>query len=172
MIHGGNIQDLLEQTLKPISTSIISSNNNSTDDDNSLISIQSAILLSINNGSILSFATNLNLNLNLIDSNINNNETSLKMMTLLCKDKWQENENDEPESHYIYEYNNNLVETKLYNYEIENLHTCIARIPNSDLLFLLTADNQFPYGLLSLKMKFLLNNSTSLINYKLTNKLT
>ncbi|KAG0668552.1 hypothetical protein C6P45_004584 [Maudiozyma exigua] len=168
MIHGGNIQDLLEQTLRPISTSIISSNTNSTDNDDSLISIQSAILLSINNGSILSFATNLNL----IDSNINNNETSLKMMTLLCKDKWQENENDEPESHYTYKYNNNLVETKLYNYEIENLHTCIARIPKSDLLFLLTADNQFPYGLLSLKMKFLLNNSTSLINYKLTNKLT
>ncbi|SMN21835.1 similar to Saccharomyces cerevisiae YBR077C SLM4 Component of the EGO complex [Maudiozyma saulgeensis] len=150
MIHGGYIEDLLHQTLKPITI------------DSQQLQIQSAVLLSIKNGSVLSYSTNLDL----VDiTNSNNNETSLKMMTLLCKDKWDENENDDPEPHYIFKFNS--FETKIYNYEIENLHACITQIPNSDLLLLLTADPIFPYGLLTLKMKYLLKSCNSLINYKL-----
>ncbi|CAB4256843.1 similar to Saccharomyces cerevisiae YBR077C SLM4 Component of the EGO complex [Maudiozyma barnettii] len=150
MIHEAYIEDLLHQTLKPFAT------------DSQQLQIQSAILLSTKNGSVLSYSTNLNL---LDDSNTTNNETSLKLMTLLCKDKWDENENDEPEPHYIFKWDS--YETRIYNYEIENLHAAITKIPNSDLLLLLIADPSFPYGLLTLKMKYLLKSCNSLINYKL-----
>lgn len=155
MIDATNVYNVLEQTLGPVSLG----------DDNTKVSLQSSVLLSALNGSILSYATNLSSSNDDDINSINN----LKMMTLLCKDKWTENENDSPEPHYTFKMvnnNENLV-TNLYNYEIENLHTCIAQIPNSDLLLLFIANSNFPYGLLSLKMKFTLNSCKNLISYKL-----
>ena len=71
---------------------------------------------------------------------------------------------------FCYHYNVNddpSHPTRIYTYEIEDLHTCIAQIPQSDLLLLLIADSKFPYGLLVMKMRATLRAFKEMFSYKL-----
>ena len=96
---------------------------------------------------------------------------NLKMMSLLIRDKWSEDQaqtDDRPASNrYKYELDNTGLNTNIYTYEIEDLHACVAQIPQSDLLLLFIAGASYPYGLLVLKMKKSLLAFQDMYGYKL-----
>ncbi|CCC71812.1 hypothetical protein NCAS_0I01440 [Naumovozyma castellii] len=84
MIHSANVKAVLEITLKPIDIKTLPYKSPS---------LQSSLLLSNINGSILSYATSSDAN----QSNLTTQATSLsnlKMMSLLIKDKWFEDERE------------------------------------------------------------------------------
>ncbi|EDO17029.1 hypothetical protein Kpol_1065p46 [Vanderwaltozyma polyspora DSM 70294] len=166
MLNSDNIRKVLSHTLEPVSIPSISYNS---------LYLQSSVLLSSSNGGVLSFAT-------LLDSTNGNGDphalNNLKMMGLLIRDKWSEDETAPEEQNtnscYIYtipkESDQDVDEsqsTRIYTYEIEELHACVAQIPKSDLLLLFIADKQYPYGLLVMKMKNILLSLKSLYGYTL-----
>lgn len=172
IIQSGNVKELLETLLKPVSLDYISFKSNA---------LQSSALLAKSNGSVLSFSNSGPTD----EIHVVNN---LKMMSLLIRDKWSEDETDKQEqlntpngsAHpassntndncYKYDLSSKTGETlttNIYTYEIEDLHACVCQIPQSDLLLLFIADNSFPYGLLALKMQKALEAFSDLYGYKL-----
>lgn len=158
MLNSKKIKELLQQFLNPISL-------------NNPVSfrtepLESAVLISSNNGAIVSYA------------NSNDNKTSLsnlRMMCLLCKDRWSEDEADLEQQAtkccYRYQWqidNGKPYETRIYTYEIEELHICVAHIPESDLILLFSSKKDYPYGLMVLKMKHSLKSVQDLYGYKLS----
>lgn len=127
--------------------------------------LHSAVVVSSLNGALLSYFI-----YNQEDSSLNN----LKMMSLLCKDKWSEDEQDlkkqQTSSCYSYEWHadSTTYATRIYTYEIEELHVCLTRLPESDLLVIFFADRQYPYGLLVMKMKASLEAFANLSGYKMS----
>ncbi|SCU83501.1 LAFA_0D03972g1_1 [Lachancea sp. 'fantastica'] len=155
MLQGKNIQDVLQKTLKPVST--IGSDHGP---------LYSSILLSGINGSIISYA-----NSEETPTSYNKSGNNLKMMALLIRDKWNEDQSDQSaqktSSCYAWELDNGSASTHIYTYELEDLHACVAQIPRSDLLLLFVAGGEYPYGLEVLKMKFALKSFSSMYDYKL-----
>ncbi|CEP62831.1 Slm4p LALA0_S06e04830g [Lachancea lanzarotensis] len=157
MLQGKNIQDVLQKTLKAVST--IGSDHGS---------LYSSILLSGINGSIISYA-----NSDETPSSYNKSGNNLKMMALLIRDKWSEDQSDQSAQKTSSCYNVELddgsaaASTHIYTYELEDLHACVAQIPRSDLLLLFVAGGEYPYGLEVLKMKFALKSFSSMHDYKL-----
>lgn len=97
------------------------------------------------------------------------------MMCLLCKDRWSEDEQDLDQQStkccYRYQWqvnNGKSYETRIYSYEIEEMHVVVAHIPESDLIILFIANKDYPYGLLILKMKHAINSIDNLYGYKLS----
>lgn len=156
IIQSRNVKTLLDTLLKPVEIKPISF---------TLNPLQSSVLLASTNGSVISFSNSSSVN---GDSHSVNN---LKMMSLLIRDKWSEDQaqtDDRPASNlYKYELNNTGLNTNIYTYEIEDLHACVAQIPQSDLLLLFIADASYPYGLLVLKMKKSLLAFQDMYGYKL-----
>lgn len=159
MLNSNNVKVFLENTLKPYDLHSV---------DFKTTSLQSSILLTATNGGILSYATS---NSDVLKNSINeiNSVNNLKMMTLLIKDKWSEDENDTADqtSNSCYPIEIDSFKTKIYTYEMENLHACVAQIPNSDLLLLFIADGTFPYGLLVFKIERAMRELTDLFGYRL-----
>lgn len=157
MINGKNVKQLLQQSIRSVAIDSINYKSNS---------LKSSLLISSINGAVISLVSD---DTNKIDSSLNN----LKMMSLLSKDKWSEDElnkaNQSTKSCYEFNYNvsDKSYSTRIYTYELEELHACIAQIPDSDLLLLFIADNKYPYGLLVMKMKHLLPAFNDMINYRL-----
>ncbi|CCF57028.1 hypothetical protein KAFR_0C00320 [Kazachstania africana CBS 2517] len=158
MIDSANVKALLENTLNGISCQNVPFRTNA---------LSSSVVLSSKNGSIISYA---------IDNSNPESSTSLsnlKMMSLLSKDKWNDDESQPSEqttkSCYQYQWNakGTGYKTRIYTYEIEELHSCLAQIPGSDLILLFVADSSFPYGLLVLKMKQALLAFHDMYGYKL-----
>lgn len=92
------------------------------------------------------------------------------MMSLLIRDKWNEDEQQEllPARYdYTITVQEEPTTTHIYTYEIEDLHACVAQIPQSDLLLLFIADSNFPYGLLVMKIKGALEAFRDMYGYKL-----
>lgn len=159
MLNSQKIKELLQHFLKPISL-------------NEPISfktppLQSVVLISSINGAIISYANT--------DETANTSVNNLKMICLLCKDRWSEDESnlEEQSTKCCYRYqwqvdNGKPYETRIYTYEIEELHVVISHIPESDLILLFTAGKDFPYGLMVLKMKNLLQSINNLYGYKLS----
>lgn len=168
MLNSDNIKHVLSNTLEPVSIDSISFNSSV---------LQSSVLLSSSNGAVLSYVTSnkMNSGINSYSHTINN----LKMMSLLIKDKWSDDEanTEEQTTSSCYNYiipseNDNSgtedrLNTRIYTYEIEDLHACVAQLPKSDILLLFIAEKQFPYGLLVMKMKNALLSFSSLYGYKL-----
>ncbi|AMD22383.1 HGR044Wp [Eremothecium sinecaudum] len=163
MLHSGNLKQVLRRSLEPIKTPV------------STYQIQSAVLLSAKTGSIVSFAGN--------DSNKTSNKENLnhlKMMALLIREKWAEDEQDpsaqatkscypttiptssEKQDGAVQSYT-----SRIYTCGLEDLHTCVAQIPGSDLLLLFIGDSAFPHGLLVMKMKNTLGAFKDVYGYKL-----
>ena len=95
------------------------------------------------------------------DNNNNNNNNTTNSL---------HHQQQQKQLRFCYHYNVNddpSHPTRIYTYEIEDLHTCIAQIPQSDLLLLLIADSKFPYGLLVMKMRATLRAFKDMFNYKL-----
>ena len=159
MLHAKNVKGFLENTLKPYDLHSV---------DFKTSSLQSSMILIATNGGILSYATSNN---DVPKNSINeiNSVNNLKMMSLLIKDKWSEDENDTEEQHSnsCYPVEIDSFKTKIYTYEMEDLHTCVAQIPNSDLLLLFIAEGSFPYGLLVIKIERAMRELTDLFGYKL-----
>ncbi|CCH62263.1 hypothetical protein TBLA_0G03260 [Henningerozyma blattae CBS 6284] len=208
MLHSENIHCVLEQSLSPVNLTTISFH---------APPLQTAAILSKENGSILSFVNSSNSNDKYSNNTSGNNVQSLnnlKMIGLLIKDKWHQDEfqlsaannnhhevipnNIEQSTNNISTHtntlenstsnildnnnnkisinNNNLYEIKaaitsnfvrIYNYEVEEWHTCVSQIPSSDLLIVLIGSSSYPYGLLLLKMKEILRICEDLYGYKL-----
>lgn len=156
IIQSRNVKTLLDTLLKPVEIEPISFTTNP---------LQSSVLLASTNGSVISFSNSSSVN---GDSHSVNN---LKMMSLLIRDKWSEDQaqtDDRPASNrYKYELDNTGLNTNIYTYEIEDLHACVAQIPQSDLLLLFIAGASYPYGLLVLKMKKSLLAFQDMYGYKL-----
>ncbi|AET38380.1 Slm4p Ecym_2670 [Eremothecium cymbalariae DBVPG len=163
MLHSTNIKQLLQRTLEPTHTPV------------STYQIQSAVLVSRKSGSIVSFVTN---SVSKVPSNdsINN----LKMMALLTKEKWSEDEQDPKaqatKSCYHVTINtpdsgsaasSSQTTSRIYTFELEDLHTCVAQIPGSDLLLLLIGDSSYPHGLLVMRLKSALGAFQDVYGYKL-----
>ncbi|QEU59303.1 Slm4 [Kluyveromyces lactis] len=85
----------------------------------------------------------------------NSSLTNLKMMALLIKDKWCEDQESTPAD-------------AIHHFELEDLHIALAKIPDSELLLVLIAGNEFPNGLLGLKLKYVLPAFHDLQGYKLS----
>lgn len=90
-------------------------------------------------------------------------------MALLIRDKWNEDERDTEEqaTHSCYNFKIEEESTKIYTYELEDLHACVAQIPRSSLLLLFIADAEYPYGLLVMKIKKALVAFRDMYGYKL-----
>ncbi|KAG0677224.1 hypothetical protein C6P41_000745 [Kluyveromyces marxianus] len=101
-----------------------------------------------NRGSILWYVNNKT------PETYNSSVTNLKMMALLIKDKWCEDKDSVP------------VDT-IHHFELEDLHIALSRIPDSDLLLVYIAGNEFPNGLLGLKLKYSLEAFRDLHGYRL-----
>lgn len=159
MLNSLKIQALLQHFLKPVSLDEPISFKTSP--------LQSVVLISSLNGAIISYANSDESN-----TSINN----LKMVCLLCKDRWSEDESnlEEQSTKCCYRYqwqvnNGKPYETRIYTYEIEEMHVVIAHIPESDLIVLFTANkDDFPYGLMVLKMKHTLQAISNLYGYRLS----
>lgn len=152
MLHSKNIRNVLRNTLSAVDSLTTTTGN-----------LQSAILLSAVNGSIISYV-NGEERLPNYNSSVNN----LRMMALLIKDKWSEDEEEssmDEDIRYVYNFEGET--TRIYTYELEDLHTCVAQIPRSDLLLLLIGGSQYPHGLLVLKMKYTLQAFSQMHGYKL-----
>ncbi|CCK72308.1 Slm4p KNAG_0J02270 [Huiozyma naganishii CBS 8797] len=159
MINSKNLKNLLSNTLAPVELESVPF---STD------SLQSAALISVANGAIISYANTAQPGDSV--SSLNN----LKMMCLLCKDKWSEDEADlqSQSTKCCYRYQWQLdqgkpYETRIYTYEIEELRVCLAHLPESDLILVLFATQEYPYGLLVLKLKNCLKSFQNIYGYKL-----
>ncbi|EJS44805.1 YBR077C [Saccharomyces arboricola H-6] len=159
MLHSKNVKVFLENTLKPYDLHSV---------DFKTSSLQSSILLTATNGGIMSFATS---NSDVPKNSINeiNSVNNLKMMSLLVKDKWSEDENNtvEQPTNSCYPVEIESFKTKIYTYEMEDLHACVAQIPNSDLLLLFIAESTFPYGLLVIKIERAIRELSDLFGYRL-----
>lgn len=153
MFHSRNVKKLLEKTILPIETI-----------DGSSYSIQSTVLLSCKTGSIISYVNSPKNH-----PTYNNSLNNIRMMALLIKDKWSEDESDVEEQNtfscYHESYDN--ISTRIYTYELEDLHTCVSQIPDSELLLLFIGESTYPYGLLAMKMKIALRSFTDIYGYKL-----
>lgn len=159
IIQSRNVKALLDELLNPVSIEPISFKTRP---------LQSSVLLASTNGSMLSFSNSESSD---GDSYSVNN---LKMMSLLIRDKWSEDQTkpvDFPATNrYKQELtlpDNTTLSTNIFTYEIEDLHACVAQIPQSDLLLLFIADASYPYGLLALKMKKSLFAFQDMYGYKL-----
>lgn len=157
IIQSKNVKALLEATTKPVHIQYLSYDSDP---------LQSSVLLATTNGAILAFATSTPTSPN--ESHSMNN---LKMMSLLIRDKWNEDE-EEQVSPTRYDYTVTIEKgttatTHIYTYEIEDLHACVAQIPQSDLLLLFIADADFPYGLLVMKIKGAMEAFRDMYGYKL-----
>lgn len=156
MINSKAITQLLTELSKPVTLTSVKFQTET---------LQSAVVVSSINGAILSYFIN-----DQNDKSLNN----LKMMSLLCKDKWSEDEQDlsqqQTTSCYSHEWQIMDAEfkTRIYTYEIEELHVCLTHLPESDLIVIFFADTQYPYGLLVMKMKTSLESFASLYGYKLS----
>lgn len=154
MLHGKNIHHLLELTLSPVQTVVAEHE-----------PLFSSLLVSCTNGSIISYA-----NSDTAPTTYNNSSNNLKMMALLVRDKWNEDQQDPSAqaTHSCYQCEAEDGEvTRVYTYELEDLHACVAQIPRSDLLLLFIASSDYPYGLLVKKMKAALQAFSSMYGYKL-----
>lgn len=163
MLYSGHIKKLLDRILEPVKTPL------------STYELQSAVLLSAKTGSIISFASNSP------QKPINNDSiNNLKMMALLIREKWLEDEQDpdaqSTKSCYTISIEPNTSETNqilqpytthIYTCGLEDLHTCVAQVPDSDLLLLFIANSSVPYGLLVIKMKNVLPAFRDIFGYKL-----
>ncbi|CAI4055364.1 hypothetical protein SKDZ_02G1810 [Saccharomyces kudriavzevii ZP591] len=159
MLHSKNVKVFLESTLKPYDLHSV---------DFKTSSLQSSILITATNGGILSYATSKS---DVSKNSINeiNSVNNLKMMSLLIKDKWSEDEKDSAEqiTNSCYPVEIDSYKTRIYTYEMEDLHACVAQVPNSDLLLLFIADSTFPYGLLAIKIENAMRELTDLFGYRL-----
>lgn len=196
MINSKNVKAILEQTLRPIkldndfetpgleSSALISSLNGSmlsyatatkTENSgnlelNSLNNLKMLSLLSKDKWSedeqtiattTTTAAPDLSLSSSSAFSHTDNNTTTTPH---------HHQQQQQQQLRFCYHYNVNddpSHPTRIYTYEIEDLHTCIAQIPQSDLLLLLIADSKFPYGLLVMKMRATLRAFREMFNYKL-----
>ncbi|AAS54287.2 AGL204Cp [Eremothecium gossypii ATCC 10895] len=162
MLQSRSIKRLLQQTLEPTATPL------------STYQLQSTVLLSSKTGSIVSFVS-----ANPAHPTSGDALNNLKMMALLIKEKWSEDEHD-PQAqatkscyHVTVPARDDAaaaaapLTTRIYTCELEDLHTCVAQIPGSDLLLLFIADSLFPHGMLVLKMKSLLSAFSEVYGYKL-----
>lgn len=162
IIQSRNVRKVLEALLKPVNIDVISFKTRP---------LQSAILLASTNGSVISFATSND------TKQDNYSVNNLKMMSLLIRDKWSADESQVTDrsspgetnySKYTIESNDNKsISTDIYTYEIEDLHACVAQLPQSELLLLFIADADYPYGLLVLKMQKALHAFKDMYGYKL-----
>lgn len=161
IIQSRNVRELLQTLLKPVNIDSIQFKTNP---------LQSAVLLASTNGSVISFA-------NSDDSKQDNHSiNNLKMMSLLIRDKWfvDESQTSDQASHsetcYRYKIepkDGDSLFTDIHTYEIEDLHACVAQIPQSELLLLFIAETGYPYGLLKLKMQKALLAFQDMYGYKL-----
>lgn len=155
MLHGNNIRRLLEETLSAVQT-IVSDHE----------SLYSSLLVSCTNGSIISYA-----NSESTPPTYNSSYNNLKMMGLLVRDKWNEDQQDasaqSTRSCYNYEIDGAQNTTRIYAYELEDLHACVAQIPRSNLILLFIASGTYPHGLQVLKMKRALTAFSAMYGYKL-----
>lgn len=159
MLNSQKIQALLQHFLRPVSIEDPISFKTS--------SLQSVVLISSLNGAIISYANS---------DESNTSISNLKMVCLLCKDRWSEDESNPEEQstkccyHYQWQMNSGRTyKTRIYTYEIEDMHVVMAYIPESDLIVLFTANkDDFPYGLMVLKMKQSLQSISNLYGYKLS----
>ncbi|GAV55900.1 hypothetical protein ZYGR_0AZ00710 [Zygosaccharomyces rouxii] len=157
IIQSQNVKKVLEATLKPVHIDYLSFDSDP---------LQSSILLSATNGTVLSYAASQSSASSEMHS-VNN----LKMMGLLIRDKWSEDEQEQRlQSRYTHSItvDKETVTTNIYTYEIEDLHACTAQIPQSGLLLLFIADVAFPYGLLVMKMKGALEAFKDMYGYQLS----
>lgn len=144
MIHSKNTQELLERVLAGKDAGAVD-----------VPELHSALLLSALTGSMISYSTAL-------DMKNNDAVNNLKIMGLLIKDKFVSDQNKQCAKGYTVGN-----DQRIYTYEVENLHCCATRLPDSDILFVFLAKKDFPYGLLVLKMKASLNSLKQLSGYKL-----
>ncbi|SCU99763.1 LAMI_0G00650g1_1 [Lachancea mirantina] len=153
MLHGRHIKSLLTETLNPVQTQ------HSIQE-----ALHSSLLISSDNGAIISYANTEPSSVG-YNSSINN----LKMMALLIKDKWSEDERDvsEQTTECCYTYDLERETTRIYTYELEDLHSCVAQLPRSNLLLLFIANPNYPYGLMVLKMKYAIGAFKDMFGYKL-----
>ncbi|CDF91579.1 related to SLM4-Protein with putative role in actin cytoskeleton organization [Zygosaccharomyces bailii ISA1307] len=156
IIQSKNVKALLHATTKPVHIGYLSYDSEP---------LQSSVLLAATNGAILSFVTSKPSTPSETHS-LNN----LKMMSLLIRDKWNEDEQQEllrARYDYTITVHEEPTTTHIYTYEIEDLHACVAQIPQSDLLLLFIADSNFAYGLLVMKIKGALEAFRDMYGYKL-----
>lgn len=147
MIHSKNTQELLTRVLA----------GKKLKDGLSIPELHSVLLLSATTGSMISYSTSL-------DMKDNDAVNNLKIMGLLIKDKFVSDENKQCEKGYLVD---GETQQRIYTYEVEDLHCCGTRLPDSDILFVFLARREFPYGLLVMKMKASLNSFKQLSGYKL-----
>lgn len=158
IIQSRNVKLLLDALLKPVNIDTISFTTNP---------LQSSVLLASTNGSVISFSNSDSA------SDDTHSVNNLKMMSLLIRDKWSEDQAQLDERPASNRYNYSLdpqdpaLLTNIYTYEIEDLHACVAQIPQSDLLLLFIADIGYPYGLLVMKMEKSLLAFKDMYGYKL-----
>ncbi|QLQ80456.1 hypothetical protein HG537_0D04560 [Torulaspora globosa] len=156
VIQSRNVRELLHTLLKPVHIDAVSFTTSP---------LQSAVLLASTNGSVISFASS--------DTTKQDNHSvnNLKMMSLLIRDKWAVDESLVGEQtryrHKIESQDNENLFSDIYTYEIEDLHACVAQIPQSELLLLFIAETGYPYGLLKLKMQNALLAFKDMYGYKL-----
>lgn len=159
VIQSRNVRELLQTLLKPVHIDAVSFKTSP---------LQSAVLLASTNGSVISFASS--------DKQDNHSVNNLKMMSLLIRDKWAvdeslANERSSPAEtryrHKIETEEGEALFSDIYTYEIEDLHACVAQIPQSELLLLFIAETGYPYGLLKLKMQKALLAFKDMYGYKL-----
>ncbi|QLL32199.1 hypothetical protein HG536_0C03670 [Torulaspora globosa] len=161
VIQSRNVRELLQTLLKPVRIDAVSFTTSP---------LQSAVLLASTNGSVISFASS--------DTTKQDNHSvnNLKMMSLLIRDKWSVDEslaNDRSSPvetryrHKIESEEDGKLFSDIYTYEIEDLHACVAQIPQSELLLLFIAETGYPYGLLKLKMQKALLAFKDMYGYKL-----
>lgn len=162
MLNSTNINDLLKQTLASVKIQAV---------DFEAPPLRTSAILTKSNGSMVSFASFI------VTDDAEGEDTqslnNIKMMSLLAKDKWQEDEVTEDSNSksnvrtFEVKFNEKDYKTRIYTYEIEELHTAVAQIPESDLLIFFIAPSNYPYGLLVLKMQEALKVSRDLFGYKL-----
>lgn len=158
MLNSQKIKELLHNVMEPVVLNSPVSFKTSP--------LDSGALISSINGAIISYD---------ISDETKTSINNLKMMCLLCKDRWSEDEShiDQQSTKCCYKYqwqiaNGKNYETRIYTYEIEELHVAVGHLPESDLILLLISGKEYPYGLMILKMKHALQSFENLYGYKLS----
>lgn len=156
MLHSRNIGRILNESLSPVK---ISSPYNFTSEP-----LHSALLISSQNGAIISFATSGDTSNTKADVDNSHSINNLKMMSLLLRDKWAESQQHPETEMECYKCENGAV---ILCYEIETLHCCLAQIPQSDLLVCAIGSSKYTYGLLKLKLQVILEAFSGINGYTL-----
>ena len=150
MIHSRNVQALLDGMLGGCDV---------LEGTVPVPALHSVALLSADTGSIISFSKQHDLEHGPAEHDSLNN---LRIMALLVKDKFSSDEKKSCEKGYDLDGGH-----RAYTYDVEDLNASVTMIPDSDLLLMLLAHRDFPYGLLNMKLKACVKSFAQLYGYRL-----